>query len=260
MRLATQNVWGIRGDWPARLSLFQKGFEQLNADVVTMQETILTPDIDQAAEMLGSDYHLVHSAEREYDGSGISTASRWPIGDVLELDLNVTERTGDFACTALITEVLAPFGRVWVANHFPDYQVDHERERRAQTVLVARKLEELVSRSPGHVIVAGDLDADDAADSLRFWTGRHVIDDLSVCYRSAWQVAHPHEPLETFVPENPWFVDGDWPYQGIDHILVRCGSEGRPTLPIQSCHRTFDQPGAIPSDHYGLVAELQERQ
>ncbi|TDW81269.1 MULTISPECIES: endonuclease/exonuclease/phosphatase family protein [Kribbella] len=259
MRLATLNVWGVRGDWPARLALFRKGFQQLNADVLTLQETVFNADVDQVMEMLGPEYHVVHSSEREYDGSGISTASRWPIGDVLELDLNVTDRTGDFACTALLTEVLAPFGRVWVANHFPDYQVDHERERCAQTVLVARKLEQLVSDSPGHVVVAGDLDADDAADSLRFWTGRHVVDNLSVCYRSAWQATHPHEPLETFVPENPLFVDGDWPYRGLDHILVRCGADGRPTLPIQSCRRTFDQPGEIPSDHYGLAADFEER-
>lgn len=31
------------------------------------------------------------------------------------------------------------------------------------------------------MIVAGDMDADEAADSMRFWTGRHVIGDLSVC-------------------------------------------------------------------------------
>ena len=260
MRLVTQNVWGVRRDWEARLPLFRKGFEQLDADVLTLQETILTPQIDQATAMLGPDYHLAHSSERESDGQGITTASRWPIGEVLELDLNVTDRTGDFACTALITELHAPFGRVWVANHFPDYQVDHERERCAQTLLVARKLEELVADSPGHVIVAGDLDADDAADSLRFWTGRHVLDDLSVCYRSAWQTIHPHEQLETFVPENPLFADDEWPYSGLDHILVRCGPNGRPTLPIRSCSRIFDQPGTIPSDHYGLVADLQEGQ
>jgi endonuclease/exonuclease/phosphatase family metal-dependent hydrolase len=260
MRLVTQNVWGVRGDWEARLPLFRKGFEQLDADVLTLQETILTPETDQATTMLGPDYHLAQSSERESDGQGITTASRWPIGEVLELDLNVTDRTGDFACTALITELHAPFGRVWVANHFPDYQVDHERERCAQTLLVARKLEELVSDSPGHVIVAGDLDADDAADSLRFWTGRHVLDDLSVCYRSAWQTIHPQDQLETFVPENPLFVDDEWPYSGLDHILVRCGPNGRPTLPIRACSRIFDQPGAIPSDHYGLVADLQERQ
>jgi endonuclease/exonuclease/phosphatase family metal-dependent hydrolase len=255
MRLATLNVWGTRGDWDARLALFHKGFRELDADVLTLQETILTDDVDQVTAMLGEGYHLAHSSERESDGQGITTASRWPIGEVLEFDLNVTERTGDFACTALVTEVLAPFGRVWVANHFPDYQVDHERERCLQTVLVARRLEEL----PGHVIVAGDLDAEDSADSLRFWTGRHVIDDLSVCYRSAWEETHPHERLETYVEENPNFVDEAWPFRGIDHILVRCGPRGRPTLPILSCTRTFDRPDAIPSDHYGLSVDLAEQ-
>ena len=69
-----------------------------------------------------------------------------------------------------------------MANHLPDYQLDHERERRLQTVAVARVLEQVVSESLGHVILAGDMDADLAADSIRFLTGRHVIDDMSVCY------------------------------------------------------------------------------
>jgi len=258
MRLATLNVWGTRGDWDARLPLFQKGFQELDADVLTLQETILTDEVDQVTAMLPPEYNLAQSSERETDGQGITTASKWPLGRVLELDLNVSERTGEFACTALITEVLAPFGRIWVTNHFPDYQVDHERERCLQTVLVARQLEELAKESPGHVIVAGDLDAEATADSLRFWTGRHVIDDLSVCYRSAWQVIHPDERLETYVEENPHFVAEEWPFSGIDHVLVRCGPHGRPTLPIRGCTRIFDQPDATPSDHYGLAVELAE--
>ncbi|GAA1560759.1 endonuclease/exonuclease/phosphatase family protein [Kribbella lupini] len=256
LRLVTLNTWGIRGDWPARLDQLRRGFEQLDADVITLQETILTDEIDQAAEVLGPAYHLAQSSDRETDGQGITTASRWPLGRVIELDLHLTERTGDFACTCLITEVLAPWGRVWVANHFPDYQVDHERERCLQTVLAARRLEELVAESPGDVVVAGDLDAEDTADSLRFWTGRHVIDDLGVCYCSAWELARRGERLETYVRENPHFEDGEWPFRGIDHVLVRCGADGRPTLPILSCDRVFDQPDLTPSDHYGLLVEL----
>jgi hypothetical protein len=107
--------------------------------------------------------------------------------------------TGDFACTCLVTEVLAPepLGRIRVANHFPDYQLDHEREGRLQAVTAARVLESLVEDSPGHAI-AGDMDADPISDSIRFWTGRHVIDDVSVCYRSAWEAAHPAEQVETY--------------------------------------------------------------
>lgn len=257
MRFVTLNAWGVRGDWAARLSVLRQGFAALNADIVVLQETILTGELDQAREMLGLDYHLAQQESRETDGQGITTASRWPFGEVFEVDFHLTERTHDFACTCLVTEVLAPepFGRIWVANHFPDYQLDHERERCRQSVAAARKLDELVSEKPGHVIVAGDMDAESDADSMRFWTGRHVIDDLSVCYRSAWDAARPGEPLATYVPENPLSVDPDWPFRGIDHVLVRCGRSG-PTLPIMACRRVFDHGPTTASDHYGLAVDL----
>ncbi len=260
MRLVTLNTWGTRGDWPSRLKVFQDGFAELAADVITLQETILTGEIDQAAAMLGPGYHLAQQQVRERDGQGITTASRWPLGRVFEVDLHVTDRTHDFACTCLVTEVLAdePIGRVWVANHFPDYQLDHERERVRQTVKVARLLEELLPDAPGHVVVAGDLDADEQSDSLRFWTGRHVIDDLSVCYRSAWESIRPGERLGTYLPENPLSVDRDWPYRGIDHVLVRCDRYG-PSLTIRRCDRIFDRGPISASDHYGLMVDLDVR-
>jgi hypothetical protein len=90
---------------------------------------------------------------------------------------------------------------------------------------------------------------------MRFWTGRHVIDDVSVCYRSAWQATHPGEPLDTYIPANPLSVDPDWPFRAIDHVLVRCGRSG-PTLPIRACHRTFDHGPTSASDHYGLLVDF----
>jgi endonuclease/exonuclease/phosphatase family metal-dependent hydrolase len=258
MRLVTLNTWGMRGDWLARLPVFRDRFHALDADVITLQETILTDEVDQAAEMLGAGYHLVQQRDREPDGQGITTASRWPGGRVVEVDLHLTERTHEFACTCLVAEVLAPepVGRVWVANRFPDHQLNHERERRVQSVAAARRLEALVAQAPGHVVVAGDLDADSASDSLRFWTGRHVIDDVSVCYRSAWEATHPAEPLETYVPANPHQITPNWPFRGIDHVLVRC-NDGGPTVAIANCRRVFDHGSSTPSDHYGLAVDLQ---
>lgn len=259
MRVVTLNTWGMRGNWSARLPVFQQQLRTLDADLLTLQETVLRDAVDQAADLLGPGYHLAQQQHREADGQGITTASRYPFGKTFEIDLNLTERTGDFACTCLVTEILAsaPFGRIWLANHFPDYQLDHERERRLQAVEVARRLETLLTAAPGHVIVAGDLDADPAADSVRFWTGRHVIDDTSVCYRSAWEATHPGEPLATFVPENPNSADRDWPFRGIDHVLARCGDHGGPTLPIKTCRRIFDHATTSVSDHYGLAVELE---
>jgi len=94
-----------------------------------------------------------------------------------------------------------------VANHLPDYQLDHERERCLQAAAAARRLESPVLQSPGHVIVAGDMDADETTDSMRFWTGRHVAGDLSVCYRSAWESARPGEPT----PRRWSRTSGIWP-------------------------------------------------
>jgi hypothetical protein len=142
-------------------------------------------------------------------------------------------RTGDFACASLMTEVLppAPLHRIWLVNHLPDWQLDHEHEREHQAVRTAAAIEELLVRKPGHVIVAGDFDADPAATSIRFWTGRHALDGRSVCYRDAWESARPGEPGHTFIPGNPNSADWDWPYRRIDYILIRCAQHGGPPSP-----------------------------
>jgi endonuclease/exonuclease/phosphatase family metal-dependent hydrolase len=259
MRLATLNTWGTRGDWNARRPTLTRGFAELSADLITLQETIVTDSYDQAREILGDGYHLVHQTSREPDGQGVTTASRWPVGQVIEVDLHVTERTAGFASTCLIVEIAAPepLGRIWLANHLPDWQLDHEHERQLQAVAAARALERLHNQHRGHVIVAGDLDADADATSVRFWTGRDALDGLSVCYRDAWVSAHPHELGDTFVPDNPNSADWDWPFRRIDYILVRCGLHGGPTLKIAGCARTFDQRRTVVSDHFGLVADLE---
>jgi endonuclease/exonuclease/phosphatase family metal-dependent hydrolase len=62
----------------------------------------------------------------------------------------------------LIAEVDAPppFGPLLVVNHFPDYQLERER----QTVIAARTLEKMHAQHPTHILLAGDLDAEpDAA-------------------------------------------------------------------------------------------------
>jgi endonuclease/exonuclease/phosphatase family metal-dependent hydrolase len=261
LRIATLNMWGLRGRWPHRRAVLTEEFRRLDADLITLQETILRPGVDQVREVLGDDYHLVHSRTRESDGQGITIASRRPFGRVTELDLRVTDRTHDFACTALVAEVPAPepVGRVWLVNHFPDYQLDHEHERTLQAHVVARHVEDVLRAYPGHVILAGDLDAEPQADSLRFLTGRHTVQGLNVCYRNAWTAAHPGgtgPDADTFVPENPNAADWDWPFRRIDHILVRCGPHGGPTLRVLDCGRTFDRPDTSISDHYGLVADL----
>jgi endonuclease/exonuclease/phosphatase family metal-dependent hydrolase len=229
------------------------GFRALAPDLVALQETVVTDNSDQVHEIMGGGFKVVHSRRRSVDGTGVSIASRWPFADVEELELEGSARDDGFPCTTLIATVEVPGidAPVRFVNHFPSWKPQQELERERQAVQAARRLEQL----PGHVVVAGDFDADPDAASLRFWTGRQSLGGLSVCYRDAWARIHPDEPAPTFTPdENPLVADPDWPFRQIDHVLVRCGEHGGPTLPVRACRRIFDDVPA--SDHYGLLAQL----
>lgn len=260
LRVLTHNIYGRRAAWERRRDVLGSGLAVLDPDIVLLQETIVVTGYDQVADILGSGYQIAHSATRETDGSGISIASRWPVTELRELDLKVVSpRTGQFACTTLIAAIdaPAPIGPLLVANHFPDYQPDHELERERQTVIAARGLEAIHAARPRHVVLAGDLDAEPDAASLRFLAGKQSLDGTSVCYGNAWDSTHPGEPGHSFTSHNP-LVPGGWPFRRIDHIFVRCGEEGKPTLAIAACALVFDEPigGVWASDHFGLVADL----
>jgi endonuclease/exonuclease/phosphatase family metal-dependent hydrolase len=185
MRVATLNLWGRSGAWTDRRSLLVDGFRDLRPELVAFQESIKTDDYDQVTDLLGDDFHVVHQQARAADGMGVSIASRWPLGQVREVDLHVTSRTADFPCATLVAEILAPnpVGPLLFVNHFPSWQPAFEHERELQAVLAARSIEELADRRRRHVVLAGDLDADPDAASVRFWSGRQALSGTSVCYR-----------------------------------------------------------------------------
>jgi exonuclease III len=139
IRVLTQNIFAVEEDWPRRRSVLAVGIANLNPDILLLQKTIVTPEFDQASDLLDG-YVTVHSSTREINGQGITIASRWPIAESWELDLKrVSDRTGDFACTSLIAAIDVPgaIGRLLAVNHFPDFQADHELERERQAVIVA---------------------------------------------------------------------------------------------------------------------------
>jgi endonuclease/exonuclease/phosphatase family metal-dependent hydrolase len=280
MRVLTQNLWGLYyplpgpgigkarpgADPPAalrdRLAVLADGLRALDPDLAAFQEAIHHDDYDQLPDLLGPGYHLAHQTRREADGSGVSLASRWPLGEVHEVDLQLTPRTNGFLSVALVAEVEAPppIGPLLFVNHKPNFELHLEHERGLQAVATASFIERLVAERERHVVVAGDFDATPDPASLRFWRGRQGLGDTSVCYRDAWEHTHRDEPGHTFTPETPLVAEGTWPLdrgRRIDYVLVRCAGHG-PSLDITACARTFDQPvdGVWGSDHFGVVADL----
>jgi endonuclease/exonuclease/phosphatase family metal-dependent hydrolase len=136
-----------------------------------------------------------------------------------------------------------------------------------QAVAAARFVEEKVSQTNQQVVLVGDFDADPDSASVRFWSGRQSLSDMSVCYRDAWESTHPKDPGHTFTPSNPLVKDGvvkgmqpfrDWPFRRIDYIFVRFGLHGGLALDVAACERIFNEPfnGIWASEHFGLVADL----
>lgn len=239
------------------------GLRELRPDLVAFQEPIRNDEYDQVVDLLGSGFAIAHPTERPVGDSaheGVSIASRWPLGMVREVNLHVTTRTADFPCTTLVAEVLAPepVGPLLFVNHLPSWQLSFEHERELQAVAAARFVEDLVAGRDRQVVLAGDLDAEPDAASVRFWTGRQSLGGLSVCYGDAWERAHPGEPGHTKSPRNPGDGLGLAVPRRIDYIFVRCGEHGGPTLDIATCALALDEPvdGVWASDHFGVVADL----
>ncbi len=263
IRILTLNIYARRDGWTARRRVLQAGMAALSPDIVLFQEEVYAPPDDQAVEVLGAGWHIVHSAARsDAEASGVCVASRWPLHLLAKLDLTAGGRpVEEFRWTSLIVRVVTPPGDVIVANHFPDAAADAEGERERQAVLLARHLEEIAAAGDLPIVVAGDFDAGPDAASLRFLTGKQSLDGMSVSYLRAWDAAHPGESCVTLDPANPLVAArlGGWPYREIDHILVRTGFTPRSRLLVASCERAFAEPreGVYASDHYGVVADLR---
>ncbi|MCT2583803.1 endonuclease/exonuclease/phosphatase family protein [Actinophytocola gossypii] len=267
--MITQNILGRQQDWESRRAVLQAGFGELAPDLVLFQEAVVTGDYDQVVDVLGDGYHVAHQSHRDITGeigSGISIASRWPLGAQREIDLRVGARTVDFPAGALVVDVRWDRAEepLLLVNHKPSWPTNVEYEREVQAVRTARFVEEIVERTGQHVLLGGDFDAMPDASSVRFWRGLHSLDGTSVSYRDAWELTHGGEPGATFAPSvNPlmeahWQADLD---RRIDYLLVRCGREG-PTMRVVECDRVFAGAvaGAWGSDHIGVLAQVEPRE
>lgn len=87
---------------------FVDGLHEFRPDVIAFQEAVLANGYDQVADLLGARYHVAHQAGREANGSGCSVASRWPLGEVQEVDLRVTPGS-----TLTSTSAARPQRRYW---------------------------------------------------------------------------------------------------------------------------------------------------
>jgi endonuclease/exonuclease/phosphatase family metal-dependent hydrolase len=262
LRVLQLNVYGLTAPWPERRDILRRGLQSLDVDLVSLVETVVTDEQDQARDLLGPEYQIWHQRDRAADGTGLSLASRLPMTKVRELDLAGIGRPARFPVATLIAQVQAPagIGAVLFVGYTSAWQRDYEYEREMQALTTASELEKLAAGGDRHVIVAGDFNASPESASVRFWTGLQSLDQVSVMYRDAWAAVHGPAEGHSFDPRNELVRTGDTPLElgrRLDYVMVRAADRD-PTLQVVSCALVFDEPvrGVWPSDHFGVLAEL----
>jgi endonuclease/exonuclease/phosphatase family metal-dependent hydrolase len=244
-----------------RQEVMRRGLPGLAADVVGLQEVTRNDDFDQAGYLLGPDFAIVDLPGRSPGGTGECLASRWPLGEVATLDV---ELEAPARATAVVVEVVVPppLGPLLIVHHRAAFELQLEHVREQQALVMARFVEDLVADRPDlPVVLLGDLNAGPDAASIRFLCGKQSLAGTSVRYEDAWAATHPGEPGHTFSPRNPLVRVGQMPLERgrrIDYVMTRSGPHG-PLLDVADCRLVFDEPldGVWASDHFGVLADLQ---
>jgi endonuclease/exonuclease/phosphatase family metal-dependent hydrolase len=256
VRIATLNVLSPDNrDWDRRQPLIRDAMRRLDADVVALQE--VRPG--EVEELLGPGYHVTAFSALSDNGVGAVLATRIPHRVLEEIDQRTAQNGADLPwCATLIVDLEAPFGRLVVAHHKPNWPFPLEVEREQQALRAALAVERHAGDGPA--VVLGDFDATPDSASVQFWRGRRSLDGVSVCFQDAWETMRPTEPGLTFSAENPLVRDGEVATavsRRIDYVLVRAGRHGA-LLQVLQCDRFLDRPvgGVWASDHYGVLADV----
>jgi endonuclease/exonuclease/phosphatase family metal-dependent hydrolase len=232
LRVVTLNVWGshyptevgmarvepgadLPEAWLRRRDALRAGLQPLTPDLVAFQEVLCREGYDQVVDLLGPGYHVWHHPVREADGSGNSIASRWPFGEVRDMDHHITDRVGRHLLTVAEIRTPEPVGPLLFV-HPSAYQMPFELERQLEALTTARIVEDLVGIDCPHVVLAGDFNAAPDTASMRFWRGRQTLDGTGACYVDAWDDVHRGQPGHTFTPgerddESQWLATGAGP-------------------------------------------------
>jgi endonuclease/exonuclease/phosphatase family metal-dependent hydrolase len=270
LRVLTLNVWNNRRN-PRRDEIINRELHRLNPGLVSLQEVIETPEQRQFETLLGGlSLHSTHQADvlekqpAYSDRYGGGAVTRWPHRVVEVLDLNLADAQDVPWRTLAVIVTIPDAGELLFIGTTLSWRLNAEavRERRA----VALSDLDSRHRTALPTILAGDFNASSDSACIRYMSGLQSIEGRSVKYHDAWAVAG-NGPGYTWTTDNPnarlemdRIVRQPNHRRRVDYIFV--GSWD--THPDAHCRvgdvsLAFDHSveGIWPSDHFGVVADLE---
>jgi endonuclease/exonuclease/phosphatase family metal-dependent hydrolase len=276
LRVATLNIWGRSGNWPARREVLRQRIAELGVDVLGLQEVeeLVGPDgtasnqAEELAQTLG--FHLAYgiSFSRPHPGGGTrhfgnAVLSRFPISRSERSPL--PEAVRDEPRSVLFAVVDAPFGQVPIVATHLAWRLDNSAGRVKQVVELAQICERLWPERSEHdeddptyfpVVVLADLNAEPGSDELRYLTGLTSLGARGVRYADAWRYGGAG-PGYTYDPLNRYAAEAHEHARRIDYVLIRGPGDGGTGLPCEPrLAFTEHLDGVYASDHFGVVVDL----
>jgi endonuclease/exonuclease/phosphatase family metal-dependent hydrolase len=260
LRVVTINIWNRSGPWEDRFELLRKNLVRLDADVVGLQEVIVTEHGDKLhqgkaiADALG--YHMVFGASHgEGFSFGNAVLSRWPIArhEVFALP------GGDDSepRSLLFAEIAAPFAKLpFFCTHLA-WRLHEGHIRQAQVTHIADRIAALCPIHGFPPVLVGDMNAEPDSDEIRFLRGHTSLGRKCVYFADTFRLVG-EGPGVTFSKRNAFAEPLREPERRIDYIFVRGPDDQHRGEPL-SARVCFDEPenGVFASDHFGVFATIR---
>ncbi len=265
----TWNLWWQFGPWQQRQEPILAELAQSKPDILMCQEVWSDGDRDQAEEIavaLGLGVVRTTGADDKPQRFGNAIFSRWPIQLAAQRNLPGPDGQPSFR-TVLAVWIDAPGGRQLACTTHLDWSYGGSTIRQAQLDAVVGLIAELdddrgTPREPSQnppPLLAGDLNAVPESDEIRRLTGAAEPYRSPMVFTDCW-AAVGDGTGETWVRENPHAADALFPRRRLDYVFV-AWPRTKPYLNPQGAFLagTTAHNGMVPSDHYAVVVELDDR-
>jgi endonuclease/exonuclease/phosphatase family metal-dependent hydrolase len=257
LRVLSWNLWGRFGPWEARQPAILSTIQGIDPDVACLQE-VWSEGASSMAGLVGERLGAHHVHCFDDDGpvhSGNAIVSRWP---VLRSEWRPLPTGGepDERRTVLFAEIDGPRGPFQVFCTHLNWRFDHSLVRQEQVRAIGNLIQSCRPREHPPIL-AGDMNAAPDSDEIRALTGRAGTVAPNLVFHDGWEVTGDGAGM-TWSNDNPYaaldlepsrridYVFAGWPRRGGLGHIVHAEVIGR--APVD---------GVVPSDHYGVLAELR---
>jgi endonuclease/exonuclease/phosphatase family metal-dependent hydrolase len=256
----TLNIWNLMGDWAARRQAVVAVVRDCDPDVVCLQEVVDNDRGNQAewlAAELGGWAMAFGGAPDSVGGRfGNAVLSRRPIEATAQADLPYLPDELEVPRVVLHART----GGVDVFCTHLSWQLHDAALRERQVVELMRFVAERTDpAAPLGPVVAGDFNAEPDSTAIRYLCGLASIDGASTYLQDAWRLAGDGGPGFTWSDGNPHAARDAEPERRLDYVFSGFHGTSGCGRPLECCV-VADRPvdGVWPSDHYGVLAVLQD--